>query len=58
MAFLLWMAGIIALVAQMPELAVAVWLVNVINGLFSFFQNTAPKSDGGLEEHAPGFTCV
>ena len=31
MAWLLWIAGLLALAAGMPELAVAVWLVNVIN---------------------------
>jgi Ca2+-transporting ATPase len=38
MAVLLWIAGAIALVAGLPELAVAVWVVNVINGLFSAWQ--------------------
>lgn len=38
MALLLWVGGVIALVAQLPQLAVAIWLVNVINGLFSFWQ--------------------
>ena len=31
MAILLWVAGIIAFVAGMPELGCAVWLVNIIN---------------------------
>jgi len=38
MAIMLWIAGIGALIARMPELAIAVWAVNVINGAFSFFQ--------------------
>ena len=38
MAILLWIAGILALIAQMPELAIAVWAVVVINGIFSFIQ--------------------
>jgi P-type Ca2+ transporter type 2C len=38
MAILLWVGGIVALVAKMPQLAVAVWMVNVINGIFSFWQ--------------------
>ncbi|WP_075981821.1 cation-translocating P-type ATPase [Bacillus massilinigeriensis] len=38
MAILLWISGGIAFVAQMPELGVAVWCVNVINGIFSFIQ--------------------
>ena len=38
MALLLWAGGIVAFIAQMPQLGVAVWMVNVINGLFSFWQ--------------------
>lgn len=38
MALLLWAGGTIAFVAGMPQLGVAVWLVNVINGIFSFWQ--------------------
>jgi len=38
MAILLWIAGILAFIAKMPELAIAVWIVVVINGVFSFIQ--------------------
>jgi magnesium-transporting ATPase (P-type) len=38
MALLLWVGGIVAFVAQMPQLGIAVWMVNVINGIFSFWQ--------------------
>ena len=38
MAIMLWVAGIGAFIARMPELGIAVWSVNVINGLFSFWQ--------------------
>lgn len=38
MAVLLWVSGVLAFIAGMPELGVAVFLVNVINGSFSFFQ--------------------
>ena len=38
MAILLWASGIIAFFAKMPELGIAVWLVNIINGIFSFIQ--------------------
>jgi len=38
MAILLWVAGILAIIAKMPELAVAVWAVVIINGVFSFIQ--------------------
>lgn len=38
MAILLWLIGLAALAAKMPELAIAIWLVNIINGSFSFWQ--------------------
>lgn len=38
MALLLWAGGLLALVAQLPQLAVAIWMVNLINGTFSFWQ--------------------
>lgn len=38
MALLLWAGGGVAFLADMPQLGLAVWLVNVINGLFSFWQ--------------------
>lgn len=38
MAVLLWVAGLIALGARLPQLGLAIWLVNVVNGLFSFWQ--------------------
>jgi len=38
MAWLLWVAGALAFVAGMPQLGIAVWMVNVINGCFSFWQ--------------------
>nr|WP_238530483.1 cation-transporting P-type ATPase [Oscillochloris trichoides] len=38
MALLLWVGGIIGFIAQMPQLAIAIWAVNLINGLFSFWQ--------------------
>lgn len=38
MAWLLWFAGGLALVAELPQLAVAVWVVNLINGIFSTWQ--------------------
>ncbi|NLW80130.1 MAG: cation-transporting P-type ATPase, partial [Desulfovibrionales bacterium] len=38
MAMLLWAAGAAALVARMPQLAISIWAVNIINGAFSFWQ--------------------
>jgi len=50
MAMLLWIAGLLAIVAGMPELAFATWAVIVINALFSFFQEF--KADKALAEIA------
>ncbi len=38
MAMLLWTGGAVAFFAGMIEMGAAIWLVNVINGLFSFWQ--------------------
>ena len=38
MAVLLWIGGLLALAAQLPQLAIAVWIVNVVNGVFSTWQ--------------------
>ncbi|MEB3172797.1 MAG: cation-transporting P-type ATPase [Cyanobacteriota bacterium] len=38
MALLLWVAGGLALLAGTPELALAIWAVVLVNGLFSFWQ--------------------
>jgi ATPase, P-type (transporting), HAD superfamily, subfamily IC len=59
MAILLWAGGIIAFVAQMPELAVAIWLVNVINGVFSFWQEfRASKATEALKKMLPSYARV
>lgn len=59
MAILLWVAGIIALVAGMPELCVAVWLVNLINGCFSFWQeHQADKATEALKKMLPSYVNV
>jgi P-type Ca2+ transporter type 2C len=38
MALLLWVAGLLAIAAELPQLAVAVWTVNLLNGGFSTWQ--------------------
>ncbi len=59
MAILLWIGGIIAFIAQMPELAIAIWLVNVINGVFSFWQeHRASKATEALKKMLPSYARV
>ena len=59
MAVLLWIGGIIAFFADMPELAVAIWLVNLINGVFSFWQEfRAGKATEALKKMLPSYARV
>jgi Ca2+-transporting ATPase len=59
MAILLWIGGIVALIAQMPQLAIAVWMVNLINGLFSFWQEfRAEKATQALRKLLPAYARV
>lgn len=59
MAILLWIGGVVALIAQMPQLAIAVWMVNVINGVFSFWQEfRAEKATEALRKMLPSYARV
>ncbi len=59
MAILLWIGGVVALIAQLPQLAIAIWLVNVINGLFSFWQEfQAEKAIEALGQLLPTYARV
>jgi Ca2+-transporting ATPase len=59
MAILLWAGGVVALIARMPELAIAIWLVNVINGLFSFWQEyRAERAVRALRQLIPSYANV
>lgn len=54
MALLLWIGGGLALIAQMPQLAIAIWAVNLINGGFSFWQEyKAEKATEALRQMLP-----
>lgn len=54
MAILLWIGGLVAFLAQMPELGVAIWLVNLLNGLFSFWQEfQAERATEALQKLLP-----
>jgi len=59
MALLLWVGGAIGFVAQMPQLGIAIWAVNVINGLFSFWQEyKAEQAVAALRRLLPTTACV
>ncbi|MBI5015677.1 MAG: cation-transporting P-type ATPase [Deltaproteobacteria bacterium] len=54
MACLLWVGGLVGFAARMPELGIAIWLVNVINGVFSFWQEfRAGKAVEALRQVLP-----
>lgn len=59
MAILLWVGGVIAIIAGMPELGIAIWAVNVINGIFSYWQeHTAQKATDSLMKMLPSYVQV
>jgi len=59
MAMLLWVGGVAAFVARMPQLGIAVWMVNVINGAFSFWQEfRAEKATEALKKLLPTYCRV
>lgn len=59
MAILLWIAGFIALLTGTPELGIAIWLVNIINGIFSFWQQyRAQQATSALQKMLPSYVKV
>jgi len=59
MAILLWVGGLAAFFAKMPELGIAIWLVNVINGVFSFWQEfRAGKATEALKKMLSSYAKV
>ncbi|MFN8380204.1 MAG: cation-transporting P-type ATPase [Anaerolineae bacterium] len=54
MALLLWVGGVVGFIAGLPELGIAIWMVNVINGLFSFWQEfRAERATEALRKMLP-----
>lgn len=54
MALLLWGAGIMAIISGALELGIAIFCVNLINGLFSFLQEfKAEKATNALQKMLP-----
>jgi len=59
MALLLWAGGLIGFLAQMPQLGLAIWLVNLINGAFSFWQEyKAEQATEALRRLLPTYARV
>lgn len=59
MALLLWVGGLIGFIAHLPQLGIAIWTVNVINGVFSFWQEyKAEKATEALRRMLPTYSRV
>ncbi len=59
MALLLWAGGIMAFISGAPELGISIFCVNLINGLFSFFQEfKAEKATNALQKMLPSYARV
>ncbi|APT14445.1 cation-transporting P-type ATPase [Lactobacillus jensenii] len=59
MAILLWISGFIAIVSGTMELGIAIWLVNIINGTFSFWQERqAQKATDALNKMLESYVQV
>jgi P-type Ca2+ transporter type 2C len=59
MAMLLWIAGLVAFIARMPQLAISIWTVNLINGVFSFWQEyKAERAIEAMRRLLPSYARV
>ncbi len=59
MAILLWISGFIAFFTGTLVLGIAIWAINIINGLFSYWQQyQAKKATNALMKMLPTFTQV
>ena len=59
MAMLLWAGGLMAFVAGLIQLGIAIWMVNLINGAFSYWQEyKAEKATEALRRMLPTYARV
>ncbi len=59
MAILLWISGFVAMISGTMELGIAIWLVVIINGLFSYWQERAAKrATDALNQMLPSYVQV
>ena len=58
-ALMLWVAGVLALVAGLPQLGVAIFVVIVVNGVFAFVQEQrAERAAERLQDLLPAGVVV
>ncbi len=58
-ALMLWVAGLLALVAGLPQLGIAIFVVIVVNGVFAFVQEQrAERAAEGLRDLLPAGVTV
>ncbi|EHJ52225.1 cation-translocating P-type ATPase [Streptococcus macacae] len=59
MAVLLWVGGAVAILSHSLELGIAIWFVNIINGIFSFVQeHRASQATEALKKMLPAYARV